>query len=131
MRWRAFKFGWRKVKNAIAVLALGSMLAACGPSDFEKQKLAFEQQKYKDEQAAKAEAARKEEEDKQQQTQRWQACRMAAENEYASDLKNWGDPVPGKPGIRRGPANQLEQMKNRLQRQREECDRNFPKGISW
>ncbi len=40
------------------------MVEACGPSDFERQKLAFEEQKYKDEQAAKAEAARQEEADK-------------------------------------------------------------------
>ena len=107
------------------------MLAACGPSDFEKQKLAFEQQKYKDEQAAKAEAARKDEEDKQEQTEHWKACRLAAEADYNDDFKMWGEAVPGKPGIRNGPANQLEEMKNRLQRQNEQCDRNFPRGISW
>ncbi len=119
------------MRRTATALIFASMLAACGPSDFEKQKLAFEQQKYRDEQAAKAEAARKEAEDVEQQTQRWKACRLAAENEYNSDFKTWGNPVPGKPGIRSGPANQLEQMKNRLQRQNEQCDRNFPKGISW
>jgi hypothetical protein len=105
--------------------------AGCGPSDFERQKLAFEQQKYNDEQAAKAEAARKEAEDKQEQSTRWQACRVAAEDEYNREFSHWGSPVPGQPGIRNGPTNQYEDMKNREQRQNEQCDRNFPKGISW
>lgn len=107
------------------------LLSACGPSDFEKQKLAFEQQKFKDEQAAKAEAARKEEEDKQEQKTRWTSCRTTAETEFNDEVKMWGEPVPGKSGIRNGPANQLQDMKNRLQRRNEQCDRNFPKGISW
>jgi hypothetical protein len=119
------------MKHAIAAIYLSCFLVACGPSDFEKQKLEFERQKYNDEQAAKAEAARKEEEDKQEQKTRWMNCRVAAENEYNQDVKTWGEPVPGKPGIRSGPAKQLEDMKNRLQRQNEQCDRNFPKGISW
>jgi len=113
------------------MLALTSMLASCGPSDFERQKLAFEQQKYKDEQAAKAEAARKEEEDKAEQKTRWMNCRMAASQQYDNDVKNWGSPVPGKPGFRSGPANQLQEMTSLRQRQNEQCDRNFPKGISW
>ena len=119
------------MKNALATLLLSLMLAACGPSDFEKQKLAFEQQKYKDEQAAKAEAVRREAQDKQEQTDRWKNCRIAADADFNSEFRNWGEPVPGKPGIRNGPANQYEQMKTRLQRQKEQCDRNFPKGISW
>jgi hypothetical protein len=116
---------------ALATFVLCLFLGACGPSDYEKQKLAFEMQKYKDEQAAKAEAARKEAEDKQEQTDRWKTCRIAADGEYNDDFKHWGEPAPGKPGIRSGPANQLEDMKNRLQREKEQCDRNFPKGISW
>ena len=119
------------MKKAIAPLGLCLSVVACGPSDFEKQKLAFEQQKYKDEQAAKAAATEKEEEDKKEQKDRWMNCRLAAENEYNAEIKIWGEPVPGKPGIRSGPANQLHDMKNRLQRKNEQCDRNFPKGISW
>jgi hypothetical protein len=107
------------------------LAAACGPSDFEKQKLAFEEQKYRDEQAAKAEAARQEAEDKREPTNRWQACRIAAQGDYDSEFKFWGEPVLGKPGVRNGPANQMQEMKNRLQRKNEQCDRNFPKGISW
>jgi hypothetical protein len=117
------------MKKAIAALAL--LLVACGPSDFERQKLAFEEQKYKDEQAAKAAAAQKEAEDKQEQKQHWMACRSAAELEYNGDFEHWGTPVPGKPGIRNGPANQMQEMKNLLQRKNEQCDRNFPKGVSW
>jgi hypothetical protein len=119
------------MKSTIAVLVMSLLLAACGPSDFEKQKLAFEQQKYKDEQAAKVEAARKEEEDKQEQKRRWIECRAAAENEYNQKMKLWGEPVAGKPGVRSGPANQLRDMENLLLREKEQCDRNFPKGISW
>lgn len=119
------------MRHTIAALAVSLTLAACGPSDFEKQKLAFEQQKYRDEQAAKAEAARKEEEDKEEQRTRWTNCRLAASQQYDNDFKIWGSPVPGKPGIRSGPANQLQEMKSLLQRQNEQCDRNFPKGISW
>jgi hypothetical protein len=119
------------MKYSILVFGLSLMLAACGPSDFEKQKLAFEQQKYKDEQAAKAEAAQKEEEDKKEQKDHWMHCRLAAEEAYNQEEKVWGEPVPGKPGLRSGPANQLQDMKNRLQRKNEQCDRNFPKGISW
>ncbi len=107
------------------------MVAACGPSDFEKEKLRFEQQKYKDEQDAKAEVARKETEDKQEQMDRWKHCRVSAETDFNSEVEAWGQPVPGKPGMRNGPANQLQDMRNRLQRQKEQCDRNFPKGISW
>ncbi len=113
------------------VLLFSLVLVACGPSDFERQKLAFEQQKYKDERAARAEAAREEAADKQEQTNHWQACRIAAQDDYNDDFKLWGEPVPGKPGIRHGPANQLQEMKNRLQRKNEQCDRNFPRGISW
>jgi hypothetical protein len=119
------------MKKAIAALGLSLFLAACGPSDFEKQKLAFEQQKYKDEQAAKVEAAQKEEEDKKEQKDHWMNCRVTAETEHNEEIKVWGEPVPGKPGIRNGPANQLQEIKNRLQRKMEQCDRNFPKGISW
>ena len=86
---------------------------------------------YKDEQAAKAEAARKEEQDKQEQAVRWGNCRLQAETEYDDEEKIWGEPVPGKPGVRSGPAKQLQEMKDRLQRKNEECDRNFPKGISY
>ena len=111
-------------------LVFSLMAWACGPSDFERQKLAFEEQKYKDEQAAKAEAARQETQDKQEQTSRWQACRVSAETEFNNEVKMWGEPT-GKPGIRSGPANQLQDMKNRLQRKNEQCDRNFPRGISW
>jgi hypothetical protein len=113
------------------IVTVTSMLAGCGPSDFEKEKLAFEQQKYKDEQAAKAEATRKEEEDKEEQKKHWMDCRISAEQEYNNSFKSWGSPIPGKPGMRSGPANRLENMENLRQRQNEQCDRNFPKGISW
>jgi hypothetical protein len=119
------------MKNLLVALVLSLVLSSCGPSDFEKQKLAFEEQKYKDEQAAKAEAAQKEEEDKKEQTQRWSSCRIAAQDEYDSDFSTWGQPVPGKPGIRNGPASQMKDMKDRLERQNEECDRKFPKGVSY
>jgi hypothetical protein len=105
------------MRHALLVLLLfvpafmfSLMVDACGPSDFERQKLAFEEQKYKDEQAAKAEAARQEEADKQEQTNRWRTCRVTAEQEYNDDVKVWGEPVPGKPGIRNGPANQEESI---------------------
>lgn len=120
-----------KIAAAFFVFTLCIGLYSCGPSDFEKEKLAFEKKKYEDEQAAKAEATRKEEEDKEEQKQRWMSCRTTAENEFNEEVKLWGTPVPGKPGIRNGPANQLQEMKNRMQRKNEECDRNFPKGISW
>jgi hypothetical protein len=125
---------WSQTKaRAVAnfVLALSLALCACGPSEFEKEKLAFEKKKYEDAQTAKADAARKEEEDKQEQKQLWISCRTTAETEFNDEVKLWGTPVPGKPGIRNGPANQLQEMKNRLQRKNEQCDRNFPKGISW
>jgi hypothetical protein len=107
------------------------MLVACGPSDFEKQKLAFEVRKYNDEQAAKADAAQKEAEDKKEQGEHWRACRFAADADYDSEFKLWGRPVSGKPGVRSGPEHQLQEMKNRLRLKTEQCDRNFPKGISW
>jgi hypothetical protein len=119
------------MKSLLVALVLSVALSSCGPSDFEKQKLAFEQQKYKDEQAARVETAQAEERDKNEQTMKWRNCRLEAEMEYDSDFKMWGEPIPGKPGQRSGPANQLQDMKNRLQRQNEECDRNFPKGISY
>ena len=119
------------MKSVIAVMGLFLFLAACGPSEYDKQRLAFEEQKYKDEQAAKAQAAAKEAEDKQEQSARWFACRARADNEYNNEESLWGEPVPGKPGVRSGPANQLQDLKNRLQRKNEECDRNFPKGISY
>lgn len=121
----------RGANFAGVILALSMVLSACGPSEFEKEKLAFEKKKYEDEQAAKAEAVRKEEEDKAEQKQLWISCRESADSEFSEEVKLWGTPVPGKPGIRNGPANQLQEMKNRLQRKNEECDRNFPKGISW
>jgi hypothetical protein len=108
--------------DGLSVLVL-PLLSACGPSDCEKQKLAFEQQKYKDEQAAKAEAARKEQ-DISDQKAHWSACRLA-------EFEVWGEPVPGKPGIRSGPVKQMEDVKQLLQRKNEQCDCNFPKGISW
>lgn len=121
-----------KTKIAAAFIFTLSMgLSSCGPSEFEKEKLAFEKKKYEDEQTAKGEAAKKEEEDRAEQKQRWMLCRTTAENDFNGEVKLWGTPVPGKPGIRNGPANQLQEMKNRLQRENEECDRNFPKGISW
>jgi hypothetical protein len=119
------------MKRTLGACCLLLFLAACGPSEYDKQKLAFEQQKYNDEQAAKAKAAADEAQDKQEQTERWRNCRMIAESEYNDELDVWGEPVPGKPGVRNGPANQLQDMKNRLQRKNEECDRNFPKGISY
>jgi hypothetical protein len=119
------------MKTTVAAAIVLTFLVACGPSDFEKQKLAFEQQKYKDEQAAKTEAARREEQDKDEQTMRWKNCRVEAEDEYDHDWKTWGEPVPGRPGVRSGPAKQLQDMKDLLQRKKEQCDRNFPKGISW
>lgn len=119
------------IRSMLVAAVLSVALSSCGPSNFEKEKLAFEEQKYRDEQAAKAEAARKEEEDKNEQTVKWRNCRYGAELEYEDDFKMWGEPIPGKPGQRSGPANQLQDMKNRLQRQNEECDHNFPKGISY
>src|SRR5690348_13833241 len=119
------------MKRVIAALALSLVLAGCGPSELEKERLAFEEKKYNDEQAAKAEALRKEQEEIQQQTQHWSACRLAASQDYDYEFKYWGEPVPGKPGVRNGPIEQMQDMKNRLQRKNEECDRNFPKGISY
>jgi hypothetical protein len=119
------------MKNLLVALVLSSVLLSCGPSDFEKEKLAFEEQKYKDEQAAKAEAARKEEQDKNEQRMKWNNCNLEAELNYDGEVKLWGEPVPGKPGVRNGPANQLKDMKDRLQRQKEACDRKFPKGVSY
>jgi hypothetical protein len=119
------------MRTFLVPLVFSFVLSSCGPSNFEKEKLAFEEQKYKDEQAAKAEAARKEEQDKNEQAMKWRSCRFEAEAEYDSDFKMWGEPIHGKPGQRSGPANQMQDMKNRLQRQNEECDRNFPKGISY
>jgi len=119
------------MKVVLVALALSLTLLSYGPSDFEKQKLAFEQQKYKDEQAAKAEAARKEEQEKQVQEFKWTTCRAEATLEYDNEFKYWGEAVPGKPGVRNGPISQMQDMKNRLQRHNEECDRNFPKGIRY
>lgn len=119
------------IKAIIAALIFSLFLVACGPSDFEKQKLAFEEKKYNDEQAAKAAAAQQEADDKLEQTNHWNLCRATAEDEFSAEVKLWGEPVTGKPGVRNGPANQLQDMKNRLQRKNEECDRNFPKGISY
>jgi len=113
------------------VFALSVILTACGPSDFERQKLAFEQQKYNDEQAAKAAADLKEANDRLEQSIRWRSCRDVTHLEYVNEFKIWGEPFPGKPGNRSGPANQLQDMKNRVQRKNEECDRNFPKGIGY
>jgi hypothetical protein len=91
----------------------------------------FMEVKYNDEQAAKAAAVQQEAADKLEQSNRWTECRTLAESEYNNEEKEWGEPVPGKPGVRSGPANQLQDMKNRLQRKNEECDRNFPKGIRY
>jgi hypothetical protein len=113
----------------LAAVSLSTM--SCGPSNYEREKLAFEEQKYKDEQTAKADAARREVEDKQEQVERWRTCRVAAENDFNDEINNWGELIPGKHGLRRGPANQLQDMKNRRQQKNEQCDRNFPKGISW
>ena len=118
-----------KTLLAIAIIALA--VVGAGLWQLQRQRLAFEEQQYKDQQAAKAEAAQKEAADKEQQAERWRLCRAASEDEYNSDFRTWGDPVPGKPGMRSGPATQIEDMKNRLQRENEECDRNFPKGISY
>ena len=115
----------------IVLLVLPLIITACGPSDFEKQKLAFEQQKYKDEQAAKTEIARNEEQEKLEQRMNWSTCREKATLEYDNDFKYWGEPVHEKTGVRNGPINQMEDMKNRLQRQNEQCDRDFPKGIGY
>ena len=119
------------MKFTAAGSVLSILMVACGPSDFEKQKLAFEQQKYNDEKAAKAEAARKEEEDKQEQTRKWMSCRTAASSDYDDEFKLWGQPIAGKPGMRSGPANQLKDIKSELNRKNEQCDHNFPKGVSW
>jgi len=119
------------MRYAITTLSVTLTLASCGPSDFEKEKLAFEQQKYRDEQAAKAEIVRKEEVDKTEQKTHWVNCRVSADSDFNNEFKNWGDPVPGRPGIRNGNAHQYEEMQSRLQRKKEQCDRNFPKGISW
>lgn len=120
-----------KTRNLALLLGLCFAFVACGPSDFEKEKLAFEKKKYEDEQAAKAEAARKDEEDKAEQKQNWMDCRIAADKAYDEEFKYWGTPVPGKPGVRNGPVQQMEAMKNRQQKAKEDCDHNFPRGISW
>lgn len=120
--------GTRRIIN---VLLLSLCLAGCGPSDFEKRKLALEEQKYKDAKAAKEEAQRKEEEEKKKQKELWMNCRVRAETDYNSEFSMWGEPVPGKPGQRQGRADQLENMKRRRQQAEDKCDRNFPKGISW
>jgi hypothetical protein len=52
-------------------LAFPLILIASGSSDFDRQKLAFQQQKCKNEQAAKAEAALNEEQDKADQGVKW------------------------------------------------------------
>lgn len=114
-----------------AFVLTAPMLIGCGPSDFEKEKLAFEKRKYEDEQRAKADAARQEAQDQQNQLVKWRACRASAESDYDSEFNMWGEPVSGKTGVRNGPANQLREMKDRLQRRREQCDHNFPKGIAW
>ena len=111
--------------------AISLSATSCGPSSYEREKLAFEEQKYKDEQTAKADAAQREVEDKQEQVERWRTCRVASENDFNDEINNWGELIPGKHGLRRGPANQLQDMKNRRQQKNEQCDRNFPKGISW
>jgi hypothetical protein len=109
----------KAAKCLVAALALSMAVSACGPSEFEKEKLAFEKKKYEDERAAKAEATRKEEEDKEGQKQHWMSCRTTADTDFNDEVKLWGTPVPGKPGVRNGPANQLQEMKNRLQRKLE------------
>jgi hypothetical protein len=119
------------MKRVIAALALSLVLAGCGPSDYEREKLAFEEKKYNDEQAAKAEAAKQEAEAAEREKTNWLMCRADAEQAYNNDFKYWGEPVPGKSGVRNGPIAQMEDMKNRLQRKQEECDRNFPKGINY
>lgn len=96
--------------------------AGCGPSDFERQKLAFEQQKYK------AVAIQKEADEKDDQQVQWRDCRSAAVEEYYADFERWSKPAPGKPG--NGPANQLQEMKDRLFRKVDQCNRNFPKGVN-
>ena len=98
----------------LCVSALGVFIYAERRLDLEKQRLAFEQQRYRDEQAAKAEAARKEEENKRQQGMNWYLCRSGATAEYDQDFKLWGEPDPQKRGVRHGPANQLEEMKEPL-----------------
>jgi len=130
-KFRACGLKMTKTVTVICMLAFSLLLGACGPSEYEKEKLAFEKKKYEDEQAAKAKTAEKEEQDKAEQKEHWIACREEAENYYNGEIKNWGEPVAGKPGIREGPAKQLEEIKSRLQRSKEACDRNFPKGRSW
>jgi hypothetical protein len=120
-----------KTRNLALLLGLCFSFVACGPSEFEKEKLAFEKKKYEDEQAAKAAAEQKQEQDKAEQKEHWMACRAEADDDYDNEFKHWGEPVAGKPSVREGPAKQLEDMKNRRQRSREACDRDFPKGRSW
>jgi hypothetical protein len=78
----------------------------------------------------RASAAQREQEGKQQ-VERWKSCRVAAENDFNDEVNNRGELMPGKHGLRRGPANQLQDMKNRRQQKNNQCNRNFPKGIIW
>jgi len=148
------------LKRVIAALVLSLVLAGCGPSELEKERLAFEEKKYNDEQAARAEAAKREAEklafEQQKEAEKlafeqqkyrdeqaakaaaaskertnWLMCRSEAEQEYNNEFKYWGEPVAGEAGVRNGPSAQMEEMKNRLQRKQEECDRDFPKGIDY
>ena len=85
----------RKTVTVASMLAFSLFLAACGPSEYEKEKLAFEKKKYEDEQAAKAAAAQKDEQDKAEQKEHWIACRDEAEEDYNSEFRNWGEPIAG------------------------------------
>ena len=92
------------MKRVIAALALSLVLAGCGPSELEKERLAFEEKKYNDEQAAKAAAAKQEEgrlafeqqkyrdeqaargEATRKERINWVMCRSEAEQEYNDGL---------------------------------------------
>src|SRR5690348_5365888 len=119
------------MKRVIAALVLSLVLAGCGPSELDKERLAFEEKKYNDEQEGKADALSKEQKEIQQKTQHWSAIRLAANQDYNYEFKYWSEPVPGKLRVRNGPIEQMQDMKNRLQRKNEECDCNFPKGITY
>jgi hypothetical protein len=97
----------RTIAFAVLVAFSVALLGACGPSEFEREKLAFEKKKYDDEQAAKAQAAQKEEQDRKEQKENWMSCRLEASSEYDGEFKLWGTPVPGKPGVRNGPVTNL------------------------
>ena len=68
------------MKAAILGVALLSMGACCDQADIERRKIALEEQKYRDEQAAKTAAAQREQDERMLQEGQWDACRADAED---------------------------------------------------